>query len=234
MCGGVAAIQCPSGRSVFFLSKHRSRVNIQPVVEGHGEVEAVPVLLRRLRDEAGAWTVEIERPIRRPRSQLTSELGIGRAVEIARRQPACEAILIVFDGDQDCPAELGPKVQGWATAAARGLPCEVALPHREYEAWFLATIESLRTHPRSLIKTDAASHPDPEKPLDAKGQMRERMTRGIAYSPTAHQARLSGRFSLELAYRRSRSFRKLATSFGSLLEAMGQDIGAWPPEHWSR
>lgn len=204
-------------------------MKIQPVVEGYGEVEALPVLLRRLCDEASAWAVRIGKPIRRPRNQLASELGVMRTVEIARRRPACEAILIVFDGDRDCPAELGPKVRGWAEAAAR-LPCEVVLPHREYEAWFLAAIESLRQH--DLIRTDAASHPEPEQPRDAKGQLKERLAAGRAYSPTKHQARLSASFSLKCAYRRSRSFRKLTTSFGSLLKAMGQDIGTWPPEHW--
>ena len=206
-------------------------MNIQPIVEGHGEVEALPVLLRRLRDEANAL-VEIERPIRQPRNQLASEPGVMKAVEVARRQHACEAILVVFDGDRDCPAELGPKVQGWATAAAGGLPCEVVLPHREYEAWFLAAIESLRSH--ALIRPDAAPLADPEQPRGAKERLRERVAEGKAYSPTAHQAPLSASLCLELAYRRSRSFRKLTTSFGSLLAAMGQDIGAWPPEHWLR
>ena len=204
---------------------------IQPIVEGHGEVKALPVLLRRLRDEAKAWTVQIEKPIRLSRSQLASELGMTRAVELARRQPACEAVLVVFDGDDDCPAELGPKVQGWATAAAAGLPCEVVMPHREYEAWFLAAIESLRTH--ALIRTDAAPHPDPERPRGAKERLQARVTEGIAYSPTAHQDRLSASFSLEHAYCRSRSFRKLTSSFGSLLAAMGEDVDAWPPERWS-
>ena len=141
---------------------------IQPVVEGHGEVEALPVLLRRLRDEASAWKVGIGTPIRQPRNKLASEPGALRAVEIARRQPACDAILIVFDGDRDCPAELGPKVREWAAAAAGRLPCEVVLPHREYEAWFLAAIESLRTH--DLIRTNAESHSDPEQPHGAKEQ----------------------------------------------------------------
>ncbi len=153
-----------------------------------------------------------------------------QAVTIARRQPACEAILIAFDGDRDCPAELGPKVRGWAAAAAGGLPCEVVLPHREYEAWFLAAIESLRTH--DLIRTNAESHPNPEQPRGAKEQLKERLAAGRIYSPTKHQAALSASFSLELAYRRSRSFRKLTTSFGSLLKAMGEDIGVWPPKHW--
>lgn len=148
---------------------------IQPVVEGHGEVEALPVLLRRLRDEASAWKVGIGTPIRQPRNKLASEPGALRAVEIARRQPTCDAILIVFDGDRDCPAELGPKVREWAAAAAGSLPCEVVLPHREYEAWFLAAIESLRTH--DLIRTNAESHSDPEQPHGAKEQLKERLFR---------------------------------------------------------
>ena len=203
---------------------------IQPVVEGHGEVEALPALLWRLRNEASACAVRIGTPIRRDRSKLASEHGVMQAVEIARRRRGCEAILIVFDGDRDCPAELGPKVQGWAAAAARTLPCEVVLPHREYEAWFLAAIESLRTH--DLIRTDAEPHPDPERPRGAKEQLKKRLAAGRVYSPTKHQAELSKSLSLELAYRRCRSFRKLTTSFGSLLKAMGQDIGAWPPKHW--
>ena len=42
---------------------------IQPIVEGYGEVEAFPVLLRRFVEEAQAWTVNIGRSIRRSRSQ---------------------------------------------------------------------------------------------------------------------------------------------------------------------
>lgn len=206
-----------------------SRVKIQPVVEGHGDVKALPILLRRLRDEARAWEVDIERSIRRYRHELASEPGVKKAVEIARRQRP-EAILIVFDGDDDCPAELGCRVRGWARAAAGKLPCEVVLPHREYEAWFLAAIESLTAH--RLIRTDAESHPNPERPRSAKEHLRRRMIAGSKYAETTHQAAFSASFCLELAYRRSRSFRKLATSFGSLLVAMGQDIGTWPPERW--
>jgi len=81
---------------------------IQPVVEGDGEVEALPVLLRRLLDEASAPAVKIGKPIRQKRNQLASERGVNRAVEVARRKP-CEAILIVFDGDRDCPPNSAPR-----------------------------------------------------------------------------------------------------------------------------
>jgi hypothetical protein len=33
-------------------------MNIQPIVEGAGDVSAVPVLLRRLRDEAALYQVD--------------------------------------------------------------------------------------------------------------------------------------------------------------------------------
>ena len=41
---------------------------IQPIVEGQGDEAAVAVLLRRLRDEAKAWGLEIGRPHRRRRT----------------------------------------------------------------------------------------------------------------------------------------------------------------------
>jgi len=49
-------------------------VKIQPIVEGFGEVDAVPVLLRRLRDEAGVYEWDVNPPIRKERSQLVQEM----------------------------------------------------------------------------------------------------------------------------------------------------------------
>ena len=59
-------------------------MNIQPIVEGHGEVTAVPVLLRRLRDEAKAFAIDVNKPIRRRRSQLVEEAQLRRSIQLAR------------------------------------------------------------------------------------------------------------------------------------------------------
>ena len=109
----------------------------------HGEVEAVPVLLRRFAAEAGVFDVRIGTPIRRRRPEMVREDPLRRAVELARRQPGCSAILVLFDGDDDCPRALAPTIERWASDAAAGVPCAVVMAHREYEAWFLAAIESL-------------------------------------------------------------------------------------------
>ena len=204
-------------------------MNIQPVVEGHGDVGAVPVLLRRLVEEAQAWDVGVNRPIRRNRSQLIQRTELEKTVRLARLQPDCDGILILFDGDDDCPAELGPMVQGWAADVSGGVPCEVVMAHREYEAWFLAAIESLRGV--RGIRPDAQPHPNPETPRGAKEQLEARMR--ASYIETTDQPAFSAQFSLTAAYSRCRSFRKLAKSFGVLLRATGQAIEDWPPVAWT-
>lgn len=211
-------------------------MKIQSIVEGHGDVAALPVLLRRLVAEAGALAeagvlaVGVGRPIRRPRHWLVREDGVRRAVRLALAQPDCGAVLVLLDGDADCPAELGPTVQEWATAAG-DVPCRVVLAHREYEAWFLAAIESLRG--RRAVRSDADPHPDPEKPRGAKEQLEARMRPGAIYLETLDQPAFSALFSLPCAYRRSRSFRKLASSFANLVRGMGHEVGVWPPPAWT-
>ena len=121
-------------------------MKIQPVVEGHGEVAAVPVLLRCLIDEAHSWEVDVGRPIRRSWSEFSTENGVAHAVGLARTRPSCGGILLLFDSDDDCPAEWGSCVQGWANSASGTIPCAVCMAHREYEAWFLAAADSLRGH----------------------------------------------------------------------------------------
>ena len=207
-------------------------VNIQPIVEGHGDVLALPVLLRRLISEAQTWDVGVGRPIRRPRTKLVQEAGVMQAVRVALEQRSCGGVLVVLDGNSDCPAVLGPTVQAWATAAAKDTPCRVVLAHREYEAWFLAAMESLRGF--RGVREDAQRHPDPEVPRGAKAQLEARMRRDASYLETADQPALTARFSLSDAYRRSRSFRKLIESFGSLVRAMGEKVDRWPPAVWER
>ena len=206
-------------------------MNIQPIVEGHGDVVAFPVLLRRLLAEAGKSTIGVGRPIRRRRHELVREFDVQKAVRLALSKQNCRAILILFDGDSDCPAELGPAVRAWATASASGIPCEVVLAHREYEAWFLAAIESIRG--RRGILSDAESHPSPEEPRGAKEQLEARMRAGISYIESTDQPALSALFSMSDAYRSSRSFRKLTRSIGALLSSLQQDVGTWPPPAWN-
>jgi hypothetical protein len=205
-------------------------VRIQPIVEGHGERDAVPVLLRRLIFEAGAVGLKVARPIRQKQNQLLKEDSLKRAVELAKRQDDCGAILVIFDSEDDCPKTLGPKLDGWAKEAARPFPCAVVLAHREYEAWFLAAIESLRGV--RGIRPDAEPPRDPEGIRGAKEAVEERMKTGCSYLETGDQAALSERFDFKKAYQGCRSFRRLTKAFGELLAGSGMKSEAWPPADW--
>lgn len=204
-------------------------MKLQPIVEGHGDVRAVPVLLRRFVAETEAYDVTVVSPIKLPRDKLVRQADVDRVIRRALLNQ-CDAILVLFDSDDDCPKETASMVRGWSAAAAGAIPCDVVLAHREYEAWFLASIESLRG--QRGITEDALHHPNPESPRDAKGELRSRMRAGQTYSETKDQPALSAQFSMADAYARSRSFRKLTKAFGDLVRATGRQIDPWPPAGW--
>ena len=91
-------------------------LTIAPVVEGHGDALAVPILLRRVYAELfGEAFVNVLPPIRVPKSKLIKGAELRRAValadmklreKVARRR----LVLILFDADQDCAGELAPKL----------------------------------------------------------------------------------------------------------------------------
>jgi hypothetical protein len=153
-------------------------------------------------------------------------------VRLAWKQ-RCDAVLLLFDGDaiSDCPSRQAPEILGWAQAESAGKPCAIVMAYREYEAWFLASIESLRG--KRGIRPDAQSHPDPEEPRGAKGRLEECLEEGWSYRETTDQPALSALFDLGPAYRKCRSFRHLVKVFGELITACGSaPVIPWPPAEW--
>jgi hypothetical protein len=200
-------------------------VEIACIVEGDGEEEALPVLLRRIIeqfDPALAWTIRLHPPIRRPRDQLKRQEILVRVIDLAaRRLTGPGAVLVLIDADDACPASLGPTMLSWARAARSDTLISVVLASIEYEAWFLASAESLRGHrglPDNLIPP-----PDPEAISGAKEWLSRHLPRGQSYSPTEHQASFSAMVDLDLARQRAPSFDKLCRDVRRLVDAMRAD-----------
>jgi hypothetical protein len=80
------------------------------VIEGTGEMEAVPLLVRRICHELlGFFTLETTRPVRITKSKLLRTGELERAIRLAHIvNQALGPIIVVLDADDDCPAELGP------------------------------------------------------------------------------------------------------------------------------
>ena len=85
---------------------------IATIVEDHGEVDAVPILLRRIAKRVTPGVgVQLPPPIRVKRNQALKANELERAVELAARQAGEDGrILILLDADSDCPGQLAPEV----------------------------------------------------------------------------------------------------------------------------
>ena len=155
-----------------------TRVRIACIVEGHGDARAVPLLIRRIASQLSPGLhVNIPSPIRQPRNRLVRDGELERAIELAARSIGRDGgILVLIDGDDDLPCQLGPQLLARARQAHRDLPISVVVAKREYEAWFLAATESLRGAHR--LPQNLPSPPDPESIRGAKEWLTRHMPAG--------------------------------------------------------
>jgi hypothetical protein len=123
---------------------------------------------------------------------------------------------VLLDADEDCPAEHGPRLLEWAHRERGDVEGAVVLAKREIEAWFAASIESLRGHRR--VRRDASPPTEPEAIEDAKSWMSAAMEYGARYGPVKDQAGLAQAFDFSLARKRSPSFEKFLRDASRLLQ----------------
>ncbi|MBW8878244.1 MAG: hypothetical protein JF614_25050, partial [Acidobacteria bacterium] len=96
-----------------------SRLRVAPIVEGHGEDNAIRILLQRVWMELlGGEYIDVLKPLRVSKLKLVQPRELVRSVELAVRNlrlrtpvsgdPAM--VLILLDADQDAPCLLGPRL----------------------------------------------------------------------------------------------------------------------------
>jgi hypothetical protein len=197
-------------------------VRLAAIVEGHGEVKAVPRLIGRIAREAAPGAVVVLCPVLRvPASRLRSEGELERQVErAARGMSGRGGIVVLIDCDYKggCPAEEGPALSLRARKARPDLEISVVLACQEYEAWFIAAAESLRG--QCGLPDDLIGAPNPESIRGAKEWLSRHMPRNRRYGETADQAALTSVFDMQAA-RRADSFDKCYREIVRLLTVLG-------------
>jgi hypothetical protein len=82
-------------------------ITVASVVEGDGDVRALPVPVRRIAHEHGVYEVEVPFPFRLPRAKFLIPAEFARAVELqARRIVDRGGVVALLDADDDCAVEL--------------------------------------------------------------------------------------------------------------------------------
>lgn len=188
--------------------------SIASIVEGDGEVAALPILLRRL----GGWLTP-DVPVQvLPPSRVYKDRFLNRPEEFRRHLILASRkcgdagwILILLDADDDCPATKGAETLERAQLIVPHRRVGVVLANREYEAWFIAAASSLHGY-RNFSFGAGDEQANAEIPRNAKGWLAKRMG-NHSYGEVTDQPAFSARMDLKLAHEHSRSFRKLCSEW---------------------
>jgi hypothetical protein len=181
---------------------------VAPIVEGHGEVKAVQVLVTRIGLELlDATFIEVAPPFRLDSGKMRRPDELAKAIRVqGQRVPGPGGVLVIRDGDDSdvaCPVTLASSMKPERIAIP--VAVEVVIAWREYEAWLLAAADSLRAHP--AVRDDARTPANPEGNKGAKGRLESLMLE--SYKETLHQAKFSALIDLKMAKENSRSFRRM-------------------------
>lgn len=181
---------------------------VSSIVEGEGEVHALPVLLRRLAAARGVFNLVVPTPIRVARDRfLRRDDEFRRMLLLAAAKAGPRGtVLVLLDADDDCPADLAKRSTERARQVLPMGALAVVIANREYEAWFLAGAASLAG--KRGLRQDLAGPSDPESIRNAKGWLSERVRQG-RYHEVIDQPALTASLDLDLAAANSRSLRKL-------------------------
>lgn len=184
-------------------------INIVSIVEGDGEVAALPVLLRRINEwknpdiQCNVW-----RPIRVRRDQfLNREDVFSKQLKIAAALAGDDGwVLILLDADDDCPKELAPQIAERASRIVPHRQISVVLANKEFEAWFIASVDSFNG--RRGFALGKTIVPDAETIRGGKEWISKHIPDG-KYHEVTDQPAFAALIDLESVHEKSRSFRKL-------------------------
>ena len=192
---------------------------IVPVVEGAGDVAALPGLLGRILwemyDRTDIIVAQGRSGVVNANGRQNLERNLEKFLGHAQNKPECDAILVLLDADDDCPIDLAQGLLERGKQLGLTSPVQIVCANRSYESWFLASLDTIKGRgniPDTAILSQAA-----EDVSNPKQWLTDQMPTGQAYKETIHQASLSQSIDIGMARHNSRSFRRLCHALEQLL-----------------
>ena len=182
------------------------------IVEGQGELAAVPILLRKILHDNGQFEVEVMRPQVRGDIHKVRK-NFSRFFQMAMKEKA--AVLWILDCDDGCPVLLAQELHGLAEKEFAPYPYGFCFLVKEYESLFLADPNSTKT--KLEIKESVEFPSDVESIRGVKEWLSQQMSSGHSYKPTVHQSALTGSVKLDQLRKKSPSCRHLEKKISNLI-----------------
>lgn len=195
-----------------------------PVVEGDGEVQAVPILLRDICLRIGALRWQIAAPKNAHGcDNLMKAGGLERFVELPWRQRDCGGVLVLLDSDgRHCPMALAKNLGARVRQMGARHSVSIVVAHLEYEAWFLASLDTIVGRPfggHHGLHSGLSAPPNCESVQNPKRWLSRHFPRGRIYKETSDQAAMTTLINHDTARAQSRSFRRLYSAVEQLMAA---------------
>lgn len=176
------------------------------VVEGPGDREAFPILLRNYLHSNGVYTDVLGKPVPlKGKGSATSTTNGVEGYVLAAARPGCIGIIVLVDADKDASCELGPTLLERAQAVTQ-LPVVVIVAERDFEDWLYSSVETLQLGPATWSPTERGKNAI------------ESLIAPEKYVKATMQARLASRVDLPLAASRSASLSRLCRKVDALVE----------------
>jgi hypothetical protein len=178
------------------------------IVEGHGDVRAVPVLVRRILESHGIYDVQLLPPQRRGEHPSIKRLFDNYFLAAIKDNAAILWIMDFDSKEYECPYIESNELLARAHALRPGWPLKVAFLVKEYEALFLHDEQATRA-----VFTDIPKQAEfpavPEEIRGAKEWLSHLRPSGMAYKESVHQEKITARLDLHLLRERSKDFAHL-------------------------
>ncbi|MCX6645236.1 MAG: DUF4276 family protein [bacterium] len=200
---------------------------IVPIVEGEGEVEAIPILLRRLFSTFRRLDLldQIYPPQRKKRHLIVKPNQLEKEIIRASRFQGCEAIIVLIDSDTDCAAKLAQNLVERALKERNDKHIEVILAVSEYESWLIGGASSIAG--KRGLPLDLLPDEDPEMIPNAKAWLDKKMG-SRKYLETDDQPALTNDFNICGAYRRCPSFRRFCKAIKRIAKILPPSVDICP------
>ena len=196
-------------------------MNIGVMVEGDGEVEAIPLLLRKILHHSQVFDVEVSRPIRvGGLDRILNGALFPKQLEYACSDPDALGLLITADCDDGCVLQkremLVQRVLNIVGVTPR-VPIDIVLFNREYESLFLSQADILEAGTQFFRPDNAADLvTNWETYRDAKGRVKSSI-QDFSYKESRDQGKLTAHLNIDDLSSRHRAGRKLMGAVETML-----------------
>ena len=206
---------------------------IVPIVEGKGEVTALPKLLYRLLKENQCTTIHVGRLQNAGGcGNLKKPGGLEKFLRNAMIQADCSAILILMDADGACPEILAQDFASRVRTAGTPFPTVIVIANSAYEAWFLASLETIAGQALpggAALPADLKFTGDIEAKRSPGDWLKGHLPAGYTYNKGEDQSAFTQMIDIELAKANSRSFRRLCHAVEEIIAAIDSGTSAVTP-----